>query len=73
MKIIARELLFSPAVPRRPSVGVRGGAIIMVTALVSNDETGQDASVYQGGLIMVPKPIRFDKLLEVIESQLAKA
>ena len=47
--------------------------IVMVTALVSNDETGQDASVYQGGLIMVPKPIRFDKLLEVIESQLTKA
>jgi CheY-like chemotaxis protein len=46
--------------------------IVMVTALVSNDETGEDASVYQGGQTMVPKPVRFDKLLEVIENQLAK-
>lgn len=47
--------------------------IIMVTALVSNDETGQDATVGQGGMTMVAKPVRFDKLLEIIENEFAKA
>ena len=47
--------------------------IVMVTALVSNVETGQDAALNQGGQTMVAKPIRFDKLVEVIEDQLTKA
>lgn len=47
--------------------------VVMVTALVSNDETGQDASLNQAGQTMVAKPIRFDKLVEVIEDHLAKA
>ena len=47
--------------------------IIMVTALVSNQETGQDASIGSGGQIMVAKPIHFEKLVLVIESVLSKA
>ncbi len=44
--------------------------IIMVTALVSNDETGEDASFHQGGMPMIAKPIRFEKLVEIIDINL---
>lgn len=47
--------------------------VLMVTALVSNDETEDDAMVSSGGHAMVAKPIRFDKLTEAIESGLANA
>jgi DNA-binding response OmpR family regulator len=46
--------------------------ILMVTALVSNAETGLDAGVSSGGQVIVAKPIRFEKLVEAIESLLAK-
>ena len=47
--------------------------VIMVTALVSNDETGTDAVMTSGDRVMVAKPIRLEKLIEVIENHLAKA
>lgn len=47
--------------------------VLMVTALVSNDETEGDAMVCSGDQAMVAKPIRFDKLTEAIESCLAAA
>jgi len=46
--------------------------VVMVTALVSNEETGGSA-VDRGGTPMVAKPIRFDKLLEIIENEFARA
>ena len=47
--------------------------VLMVTALVSNDETGGDATIASGDQMMVAKPIRFDKLTEAIENCLAAA
>ncbi len=61
---VSAQLKSDPALARVP--------ILMVTALVSNEETGSDAVVSSGEQVMVAKPIRFDKLVEVIESQLAK-
>ena len=45
--------------------------IIMVTALVSNDETGNESMVRSGDHLMMAKPIRFEKLLNAIEKSLA--
>ena len=45
--------------------------ILMVTALVSNSETGSDDVVSSGDQLMVAKPIKFDKLVHAIESRLA--
>ena len=50
-----------------------GVPILIVTALVSNQETGPDAVVSSGDDLMVAKPIQFEKLLQVMEEQLAKA
>lgn len=47
--------------------------ILMVTALVSNSETGSDDVVASGDQLMVAKPIKFDKLVHAIESRLAGA
>ncbi len=47
--------------------------ILMVTALVSNEETGADDVVGNGDQMMVAKPIKFDKLVHAIESRLAAA
>ncbi|MCB1232715.1 MAG: response regulator [Verrucomicrobiae bacterium] len=47
--------------------------ILIVTALVSNEETGPDAVVSSGDGLMVAKPIQFEKLLRIMEEQLAKA
>lgn len=47
--------------------------ILMVTALVSNEETGSDDVVASGDQLMVAKPIKFDKLVHAIESRLASA
>jgi len=47
--------------------------ILMVTALVSNEETGPDDAVGNGDQMMVAKPIKFDKLVHAIESRLAAA
>jgi DNA-binding response OmpR family regulator len=47
--------------------------IIMVTALVSNDETGNESMVKSGDHLMMAKPIRFEKLLNAIEKSLAGA
>jgi len=45
--------------------------VIMVTALVSNGETGSDLTVANGDTLMVAKPIRFEKLVAAIESGLS--
>jgi CheY-like chemotaxis protein len=47
--------------------------VIMVTALVSNGETGADAAVSRGDRVMLAKPIRFEKLIQAIEEGLAKS
>ncbi|MDA7920713.1 hypothetical protein N9B73_03060 [Verrucomicrobiales bacterium] len=47
--------------------------VLMVTALVSNEETDGDATVSGGDHAMIAKPIRFDKLTEAIEGSLAAA
>ena len=47
--------------------------VLMVTALVSNDETGGNTTIAGGDQMMVAKPIRFDKLTEAIENCLAAA
>ncbi len=44
--------------------------VILVTALVSNNEVGIDDGINSGGRIMMAKPIRFKKLLHAIESVL---
>lgn len=49
-----------------------GIPILMITALVSNDETGSDAVVSSGNDLMVAKPIQFEKLRQIMEAQLAK-
>jgi hypothetical protein len=42
----------------------------MVTARVSNGETGPDPTIANGAMPMVAKPIRFEKLVTAIESGL---
>jgi CheY-like chemotaxis protein len=44
--------------------------IIMVTALISNAETGDFGSAKRCGHLMVAKPVRLTKLLECIEQVL---
>ena len=46
---------------------------IMVTALISNAETGEAGVVQRGGLTMLAKPIKFEKLEECIRMKLAPA
>lgn len=46
---------------------------IMVTALISNAETGDAGMVRRGGHTMLAKPIKFEKLEECIRQQLAQA
>jgi len=41
--------------------------VILVTALVSNEETGSGATLSSGKQLMVAKPVHFDKLLLAIE------
>ncbi|MCB1233962.1 MAG: response regulator [Verrucomicrobiae bacterium] len=45
--------------------------VIMVTALVSNEEAGEGAVVSSADQVMIAKPIRFEKLLQAIEERLA--
>ena len=47
--------------------------VIMVTALVSNTETDDTSLLKSADQIMMGKPVRFEKLLEVIETSLAGA
>ena len=47
--------------------------IIMITALISNSEMGEEGSVYRNGHHMVAKPIKFDNLLHCIEASLKPA
>lgn len=44
--------------------------VIVVTALVSNREMGEDGTTYCGGHIMLAKPIRFQALQKCIEKHL---
>ena len=52
---------------------LRSIPIIMVTALVSNGETGENGMVLRGGHMMVAKPIKFEKLVQCIEKRLTAA
>jgi DNA-binding response OmpR family regulator len=47
--------------------------VIMMTALVSNSETGETGSIYRNGHIMVAKPIKLNKLTACIDAQIAAA
>ena len=47
--------------------------VLIVTALVSNEEAGEDSVVSSGDQVMVAKPIRFEKLLQAIENRLSGA
>ncbi|MEO8351499.1 MAG: response regulator [Chthoniobacteraceae bacterium] len=52
---------------------LRSIPVIMVTALVSNQETGPDGTVRAGGQVMFAKPIKLANLLRCIEKHLAAA
>ena len=41
--------------------------VLIITALVSNDETSEGAAVESGGQVMIAKPIKFEKLVAAIE------
>lgn len=45
--------------------------VIVITALISNSETGDAGSVFRNGHIMVAKPVKLDKLKQCIDAQLA--
>ena len=47
--------------------------VLIVTALVANNETGEGDAITSGGQAMVAKPVQFDKLTHAIESSLAGA
>jgi CheY-like chemotaxis protein len=47
--------------------------VIVMTALISNSETGDAGYVFRNGHIMVAKPVKFEMLTKVIEGQLAAA
>ena len=44
--------------------------IIMVTALVANQEMGPNGTVVCGGQVMLAKPVKMENLLKAIEAQL---
>lgn len=46
--------------------------IIVISALVANDETEEDAVAVSGDQIIVAKPVRMEKLLKSIEFALAQ-
>lgn len=50
---------------------LRDVPVLIVTALVSSDEVGEDSVISSGDQIMIAKPIRFEKLLQAIENRLA--
>lgn len=52
---------------------LKGVPIIMITALVSNSETGDLGMVMRGGHMMVAKPIKMANLLRCIEKRLMEA
>lgn len=47
--------------------------VIMITALLSNSEGGEEGPVFRNGHYMVAKPIKFDNLLHCIEASLRPA
>lgn len=47
--------------------------VLIVTALVANNETGEGDAITSGGQAMVAKPVQFDKLTHAIEMSLAGA
>ena len=52
--------------------GLKDVPIIMVTALISNSETGDAGIAKRGNTLMMAKPIRLAKLIENMESLLAR-
>jgi len=48
---------------------LRDVPVLIITALVSNDETPEGAVVESGGQTMIAKPIKFDALVAAIESK----
>ena len=47
--------------------------VLIMTALISNDETGSKMAISHGGRLMMAKPFRLEHLLSVVESQLMRA
>ncbi|MCC6883331.1 MAG: response regulator [Verrucomicrobiales bacterium] len=45
--------------------------VLIITALVSNDETGENAVVSSGDQVMIAKPIRLDVLTKAIEDRMS--
>ena len=50
---------------------LRDVPVLIITALVSNDETPEGSPVESGGQTMIAKPIKFDALVAAIESKVA--
>lgn len=46
--------------------------VIMITALISNSETGESGISKRGGTLMMAKPLRLAKLIENMESLMAR-
>lgn len=51
---------------------LRDVPVIMITALISNSETGESGISKRGTTLMMAKPIRLAKLIENIESLIAR-
>lgn len=47
--------------------------VLMMTALISNDEISDDSVVECGSLLMLPKPINFGKLMCAMENRMCGA
>ncbi|MEZ5433771.1 MAG: response regulator [Verrucomicrobiales bacterium] len=45
--------------------------VLIITALVSNDETGENAVISSGDQVMIAKPIRLEVLTKAIEDRMA--
>ena len=52
---------------------LRSVPIIMVTALVSNQEMSIDGTIQCGGQLMLAKPVKMANLIKCIEKQLANS
>lgn len=62
---VTRHLRADPLLDKVP--------IIMLTALISNEETGEQGSTRRNGHVMMAKPVRISKLLRCIDEQLSAA
>jgi CheY-like chemotaxis protein len=50
---------------------LRDVPVLIITALVSSEEVNENSVVESGDQVMLSKPIRFEKLLQAIESSLS--